>query len=96
MGDQPENPEQPTHINRVIVDGLYVDERCEQGIPDSYFLVRSQVDVLSIKDVIIRRSHVGDSKKGSLVKMDGGTLGELRLIDISENCLETTVVTTSQ
>jgi len=88
-GDQPENADQPTHINRVIVDGLYIDERCEQGIPDSYFLVRSKVDLLSIKDVIVRRRNVGDSKRSSLVKVDGGTLGELRLIDISADCLET-------
>jgi len=90
MGDQPENPEQPTHINRMIVDGLYIDERCEQGIPDTYFLIRSKVDLLSIKDVILRR-RVDDAKKGSLIKMEGGTLGELRLIDISADCLETIV-----
>jgi len=90
MGDQPENSGQPTQINRVIVDGLYIDERCEQGIPDSYFLVRSKVDLLSIKDVILRRA-VGDYKKGSLIKMEGGSPGELRLMDISADCLETVV-----
>jgi len=89
MGDQPENSEQPTHINRVVVDGFYIDERCEQGIPDSYFLIRSKVDLLSVQDVILRRRNVGDSKRGSLIKVDGGTLGELRLIDISTDCLET-------
>ena len=88
-GVYPEIPEQPTHINRIIVDGLYIDERCEQGIPDTYFLIKSKVDLLSIKDVILRRS-VGGSKKGSLIKMEeGGTVGELRLIDISADCLET-------
>ena len=86
----PETPEYPTHINRVIIDGLYIDKRCEQGIPDTYFLVRSKVDLLSIKDVILRR-RVDDTKKGSLIKMEGGTLGELRLIDISADCLETIV-----
>jgi len=87
-GDQPETPEMPTNISRVIVDGLYIDERCEQAIPDAYFIVRSKVDLLSIKDVILRR-QVGDAKRGALVKVEGGTLGELRLIDISADCLET-------
>ena len=87
-GDQPENSAEPTHIDRVIVDGLYIDERCEQGIPESYFLIRSKVDLLSIKDVILRRRGVGESKRGSLIKMDGGTLGDLRMIDISADCLE--------
>jgi polygalacturonase len=91
MGDQPENPEQPTQIDRMIVDGLYIDERCEQGIPDSYFLVKSKINLLSIQDVILRRKGVGDAKKGSLIKMDGGLLGETRLLDISADCLETTI-----
>jgi hypothetical protein len=90
-GDQSETPEMPTHINRVIVDGLYIDERCEQGIPDSYFLIRSKVDLLSIKDVILRRHNVGDTKKGSLIKMDGGMLGELHLNDVSVSGLKTLV-----
>ena len=90
-GDQPENPGQPSQIDRVIVDGLYVDERCEQAVPESYFLIKSKVDLLSVKDVIIRRRGVGDAKKGSLIKMDGGSLGETRLLDISADCLETIV-----
>ena len=92
-GDYPEIPEQPTHINRLIIDGLYIDERCEQGIQDAYFLIRSKVDLLSIKDVILRRRVGDDTKKGSLIRMEGGTLGELRLIDISADCLETIVET---
>ncbi len=90
MGDQPESPEQPSQIDRVIVDGLYIDERSEQGIPDSYFLVRSKVGLLSIKDVIVRRK-AGQSPSGSLIKMDGGKVDELRLENISENCLKTVV-----
>ena len=91
MRDLPEDSEQPTQIDRMIVDGLYIDERCEEGIPDSYFLIKSKVDLLSIKDVILRRKGVGDAKKGSLIKIDGGTIGETRLIDISADCLETIV-----
>ena len=82
---------QPTHIDRIIVDGLYIDERCEQGIPGSYFLVRSKVDLLSIKDVIVSRRNVGDSKKGSLIKMDGGSLGELQLRNMSISPLKTLI-----
>ena len=91
VGDQPETSEMPTNIGRVIVDGLYIDERCEQAIPESYFLIRSKVDLLSIKDVILRRRGVGDAKRGSLIKIDGGTLEELRQINISADCLETIV-----
>jgi hypothetical protein len=85
----PEKPGQPTHINRIIIDGLYIDERNEQCIPDTYIRVMSKVDLLSIKNVIIRRHNVGDAKRGSLVKRDGGTIGDLQLIDINENCLKT-------
>jgi hypothetical protein len=81
----------PTQIDRLIVDGLYIDERCEQGIPNSYFLIKSKIGLLSIKDVIIRRKGVGEAKKGSLIKVDGGLLGETRLIDISADCLETMI-----
>jgi len=81
----------PTQIDRLIIDGLYIDERSEQGIPESYFLIKTKIGLLSIKDVILRRSGVGDAKKGSLIKMDGGIVGELRLIDISADCLETIV-----
>ena len=94
-GDQAESADQPSQIDRVIVDGLYIDERCEQGIPESYLFVRSKVDLLSINDVIVRR-RVGDARKGSLVKIEGGTLGELRLSNISADCLETIVDTSSE
>jgi len=88
MRDLPEDSEQPTQISRMIVDGLYIDERCEQGIPDTYFLVKSKVDLLSIKDVVLRRT-IGNAKQGSLIKVvEEGSLGELRLIDISADCLE--------
>ena len=88
VGDQPETSEMPTHISRIIVDGLYIDERCEQGIPDSYFLVRSKVDLLSIKDVILRRAE-GLPAKGSLVRVEsGGSVGELRMKDMSVTGLD--------
>ena len=88
-GVEYDSHEQPSHINRVIVDGLYIDERCEEGIPDTYFLVRGRVDLLSVKNVILRRHDVGNTKRGSLIRKDGGSLGELQLIDINENCLKT-------
>jgi len=90
-GDQPETSEMPTHISRIIVDGLYIDERCEQGIPDSYFLVRSKVDLLSIKDVILRRAE-GLPGTGVLVRVEsGGSVGELRMKDMSVTGLDTLI-----
>ena len=90
VNDQPETPEMPTHIGRVIVDGLYIDERCEQGIPDSYFQVKSDVDLLSIEDVLLQRSE-GLCDKSSLVRVESGTVGELRIGSRSTTALKTLI-----
>jgi len=80
--DSPEIESQPTKIDRMIVDGLYIDERNENGIPDNYFLIKSDVGILSINNVILNRDKK-IPRKSSLIKMEGGTIEELRMNNIS-------------
>jgi len=81
---------QPTKIDRIIVDGLYIDERNEQGIPETYFQVKSQVGLLSINNVILQRAK-GLSDNGSLIRMEAGALGELQLRNVNVSPLKTLI-----
>jgi hypothetical protein len=81
--DLPQQPGNLTKIGRLMIDGLYVDERNENSLPDAYVDVRgADIDVLSVKDVIIRRAD-GLPRSGSLVKVKDSRISELLLNDIS-------------
>ncbi|MCL1933221.1 MAG: glycosyl hydrolase family 28 protein [Candidatus Azobacteroides sp.] len=89
--DRPATLQHPGKIDRLIVDGLYIDERNENGVPDSYFRIKSDVGFLSINNVIMQRAE-GLPKKGSLIQIEPGcTVGELRLNNISTSGLETLI-----
>ena len=91
--DQPVNKEiYPGKIDRLIVDGLYIDERNENGVPpDSYFKIKSDVGILSINNVILQRA-AGLPEKGSLIQVEpGGSVGELRLNNISTSGIKTLI-----
>jgi len=81
MQDLPEQEKQPTKIDRIIVDGLYIDERNENGVPESYFRIKSNVGLLSINNVILQRARELPDK-GSLIHVESGSIEELRLNNI--------------
>jgi hypothetical protein len=86
--DRPARADQPSKIDRIIVDGLYIDERNENGLPDNYFRVRSDIGLLSINNVILQREE-GLPKKSSLIKVeDGSTVKELWMNNINTSGLE--------
>ncbi|MDR3235010.1 MAG: hypothetical protein LBT46_15345 [Planctomycetaceae bacterium] len=80
--NRPERPNYPTKIDRLIIDGLYIDERNVQSVPETYIRVKSQVGVLSVNNVILRRAEELP-KSGSLINVDGGAIQELILNNIS-------------
>jgi len=89
--DLPATEQHPNKIDRIIIDGLYIDERNENGIPNDYFRIKSDVGLLSINNVILQRAE-GLSKKGSLIKVEpGSVVGELHLNNISTSGLETLI-----
>lgn len=89
--DHPESAEQPSRIDRVIVDGLYIDERSETGVPETYFRIKSHVGMLSIKDVILQRTK-DCPQEGSLIRLEeGGSVDEARLNNVSAPCLDSLV-----
>jgi len=78
----------PTHIGKLVVNGLYVDERKPEGSSGSYFYLKGgQVDLLSVNDAIIQRSFT-DQKSGSLVKIIDGKIGEVRVDNVYAPCLK--------
>ena len=83
----PETDEHPNKINRLIIDGLYIDERDPNGVPDSYFQLRSDVGFLSISNVNLQRSQ-DIPRKGSLIRVISGTIKELRLLNVTTTGLE--------
>lgn len=85
--DAPEREGQPNKIDRIIVDGLYIDERSEAGIPDNYFRIKSDIGMLSINNVILQRTRELP-RKSSLVKVEAGSVRELRMNNISTSGLE--------
>ena len=87
LRDAPEREGSRTKIDRIIIDGLYIDERNEDGIPDDYFHIRSSVGMLSINNVILQRAE-GLPKKSSFIKINGGKIGELRMNNVSTSGLE--------
>jgi len=88
--DRPATAEHPTHIGKIVVDGLYIDERNEKGVPDSYFRIKSDIDMLSINNVILQRAP-GLTDKGSLIRVESGTIGELRMNNIATPGLNTLI-----
>ncbi len=88
MTGKPTDDTCPTHIGRLVVNGLYIDEDCREGTQLSYFLIKGgQVDLLSVNDAIIRRTYTED-KSGSLVNVIDGKLSEIRLSDCYAPCLK--------
>jgi hypothetical protein len=86
--DHSETDMQPTHINRLLIEGLYVDEQIQAGLQASYMRLKSRVDTMIIKDCVIRRSaELG--KSGSLLRIeDNGNIGELRIRNISAPAIQ--------
>ncbi len=74
--DLPETETKPTHIGRLILDGLYVDEEDPAGLEDTYIHVRSRVDELIVKNVHMKRAE--GLKGGCLIRVDEkGSVGKL-------------------
>jgi polygalacturonase len=86
--DSPEDANNPSRIRRLVVDGLYIDERCPEAVPESYFRVKSAVDFLSVRNVILHRDKVL-GKAGSFIKVEDGLIKELELHSISAPSLHT-------
>lgn len=87
----PESEDQPTHVDRLVLDGIYVDEQDEASIQEAYVRVRSRVEQLVVRNVCLRRA-AGLPKRGALVRTEmGGTVGELILENITAHGLETLV-----
>ena len=85
--DVPSRADHLTRIDRLMIDGLYVDERDENSVPQTYIDFRgAEVGLLSVKDVIMRRAD-GLPKTGSLIKVRDSHISEVILHDISAPCL---------
>ena len=82
-----EKDKHPTMIGRIIVDGLYIDERNENGVPDNYFKIKSEIGFLSINNVILQRAE-GLPASSSLIKVESGVIGELRMNNIAVSSVE--------
>ena len=72
----------PTKIDRIIVDGLYINEKNENGVPNNYFKIKSDIGFLSINNVILQRAE-GLPRSSSLIKVESGVIGELRMNNIA-------------
>lgn len=91
MVDQPESPETPTHIERLVIDGLYVSEDDPAGIEGAYLRNQSHVDEVVMRGVYFTRSEAL-SRAGSLIRNEaGGSIGALRLSDIHVQGLDSLV-----
>jgi len=86
--DRPAPEGKESVIDRLIIDGMYIYEENIKSIPETYFRIKSKVGILSIKDVIHRRAD-GLPKTGSLILLDGGSIDELMLNNISAPALQT-------
>jgi polygalacturonase len=84
--DEAEQPDCPTLINRLIIDGLLVNELNEAAFQDTYFSIKSKVDYMSVKNVVIQRNPAF-GKKGSLLRVEGGGVSQLWLTGIYAPCL---------
>lgn len=86
--DLPEKPAHRTHIERLIVDGVYVDEADEKSMEDVYMHVRSRVDELVVKNVHLKRTE-NLPAGGKLIRVDeNGTIGKLVLQDVYTDGLD--------
>ena len=88
--DRPATAQHPTHIGKLVVDGLYIDERNENGVPDSYFRIKNDIDMLSISNVILQRAPELPVKS-SLIRVESGTVGEVRMNNVSVSGLNTLI-----
>jgi len=84
--DVPESKTMPTRIDRLIIDGLYVDERDATAVQDAYIRVKSHVGVMQVKDVMFRREGAG--RGGTLIRVEAGHIEDLRLVHIRADCLD--------
>ena len=77
MRDFKQEEGNPTSIDRLIIDGLYVDERKPEVFPDSYIdIVGGNVKLISLDKVIIRREgSVGPD--GVIIRENGGKVNEV-------------------
>ena len=86
--DRPEDPGKKSIIDRLIIDGMYIYEDNIKSIPETYIRIKSKVGVLSVKDVIHRRAE-DLPKGGSLIMIDGGSIDELLIDNISAPAITT-------
>jgi len=88
----PRDEVNPTHIDRLIVDGLYKDEDNPVSYQDAYIdVVGADIDLLSIDNVIIRRNPTPQKPSGSLVRISDGKISEILKGKISTPCLKSVV-----
>ena len=74
--DKPRDEVNPTSIERLIVDGLYIDEENPEACQEAYFdIVGADVGLISLDNVIISRPKVED--KGSLVRIQDGSVRKI-------------------
>ncbi|MCL1968090.1 MAG: glycosyl hydrolase family 28 protein [Bacteroidetes bacterium] len=85
--DRPATAEHPTKIRKLIVDGLYIDEQNEAGVPESYFKIKNDIDFLSINNVILQRNKE-IPEKSAFIKIESGTIGILRMNNVSVSGLK--------
>jgi hypothetical protein len=88
--DRPATAEHPTKIKKLIIDGLYIDEQNEAGVPENYFKIKNDIDFLSINNVILQRNK-NIPEKSAFIKIESGTVGVLRMNNVSVSGLKTLI-----
>ena len=90
--DLPAREDNPTHIDRLFVDGLFVDEASDEAREEVYVRVRARVEELHMRNVHVRRSGTTDGAFGALVRVyEQGSIRRLSLTEIDADGLETLV-----
>ncbi|MBQ4288137.1 MAG: hypothetical protein II770_08920, partial [Bacteroidales bacterium] len=83
--DKPRDAGNPTSIERLIVDGLYVVEDKPEACQEAFFdIVGADVGLVSLDKVIISRPE-GLGSNGSLVRIQDGTVRKIITGNIYSN-----------
>lgn len=82
MKEQPELPEEATCIDRLMVDGVYIDEDNPAGIEESYMTVFSCVRMLSLQNILLHRAE-GLPRQGVFLRVQGGSIDTMVLQHIN-------------
>lgn len=67
--DRAESAKEPTHIDRLVIDGLYIYEAAERSMQDVYIHVRSHVEQMLLNNISLYRKQ-GLPVHGTLVGGD--------------------------